>query len=967
MRSLLAKTLLVILSFQLAAGTAIAQVGSAVNGGQNVARSATKNWSTLNRLNPQYTQAELDIDTMAEADQYVESYVRQANEFESQCVDRKKDGAYIRWEDAFVLQENIPYADMKIKNCAQAHEHLGHMHAVATQLAEHFGAEEKYRNKNCASCGTENPDALAPAAKFLNETSEDFIPPGDKCSIGVQAKMAAEKCSVGDKAKNMLSFSCAGAIMKGIVLGLTDAIKGIGELLWKGVKWVGNKVADFGKWIWRGFKPAEKKSSQGVLALSQMQKKAAEEASKDKEGWLKRTSAAVWDFIKELIYVGMYERESKCMNCKEKSDLLCEIGGRIINDVVGFTMTAGFAYGAVKSLAPKVMGKLGDISARISAKFAVAAEKGGKLAKFKNAAFVASKKSVKWLGNLPIRFMGKLSEKTMKLWTKFKGSWAFKAVTEPRNGGKSIAALVKGAGNKVLNSTPSKVILWAPKKVVNIYAGNWQNRIFAKSAYAGSRTLGWATHAEAAALMQEMLPKLDKADVILDSRETRSPMLRKGALSGSAKDGSWKGVKATIDTGEEPIIARLDPKTKIRSWEVPEHYLTEERRAALARAKISIPAPDANGIIRLETPNSNFKKYFKNEYATPVDSKLGVPYSGKDKTVVIKYDNTIEQVPLKSLNKEKIAEFEEKGAVFTTLDHPNVKQVINPNKIDPKYFSKSLDDAGTMVAKYKNETYLFKSWEMTPEGIRKLEKDGYTFLEGGTTNKLSITEYDLAGKRPGQEIMNSAMAKQANMNPEERVAAQLTGVENLNVILTPRVEGAIDAQRALAKNTKLKPSTFEGMQDAYPIETFQTERGAFPGTENYTFETISGEAKTVTIPNTKHNAVQSIDIYQGDQKVLVRRADGTSEIYDVSKGKNKMVGSLDQSQSKRVADALGETRNGVPMDRAAIDDVIKNLEAQGKKLGDGYVIEEVAGQKTLRIKMNPECGKGTIDIPFLAK
>jgi hypothetical protein len=967
-------TILSVLIFQLSAGTALAQVAGAAKSlnigdeyakqaskAQIVTRSATEGYDIGE--DPDWSADDRGVRSMVDANEYIQSFVNQTEWFERQCVVKKKDGAHIKWETAFILQEDIKYSNMNIRTCAQMHDKLFHMYGVAQNLVQKFGITDALQNKNCDDCS-----AGAPAA-FLDQENPDFTPPGEKCSIGAQEAIKAEKCGLGDQVKGMGNLSCLASLGKGILLGLKDAIVGIGKLLGEGLKWAGQQIKKgWNKLMaWEPFKKAETKADQGIHQVSKTQDAEYQEFEKDKEGWLKRTTNKVLDFLgsffKELTYRGMWEREAKCLNCKEKSALLCEIGGRVISDLVGFTMTAGFAYGAVKTAVGKFSSKLADITARLNTKLLKAAEanhRGAKAAlattKVANKAFQAGKKGIVWIGGLPIRLVGALSEKTMRLWKGFSGSVAKSALLNPRNPSGVVRTLQKTANVVAL---PAKIIL-APVKMTTKMIGRYfdfDQRILANAAKAGART-AWASKEEALKIQQSLLPTLDKARVTLVPADARPPVLEPEIVNGVPTG------KMIIQTHGD-LVARLENGKRV--WEVPPSYLTAERIAEFKRAKIEIPKMDANGLYRLETSNSAFKKLVRGNFATP-KTRYGIPYD-KNGIVVIQVGHTNREVKASKLSLREIRDLEERGAVFTTKDHPNWDQAINPNKIDPKWYSKKIENnPGTVVAKRGDDTFTYQARNLTPDQMKKMESEGYTFIEEGLDNQLAPTQFE-NGKLPGQEITSTPWYQNHQKyikdgDTESLTAAQMAGIDELNVIVTKNVTEAERVQKELSRNySKANPKTFEGIHESFDIGFSEIN---LPGNKSHIRVYNPVQDTYRTLPATP--GIKSVDLYQGGNRAIVRTHDGGSVIYDLSRGENGVrITAINQSDSVKIHEAMGEFYRGKPMDQAALDDVVENIKSQGLKEGQQYSWVKASDGTTdsLRIKVDPKCGKkGYIDIPL---
>lgn len=1004
-----------ILALQLGAGNAIAQVGAVGVVGNRVETSKKFDKDQPNpdqedvRPNSHYlgnlSKVELQIDTMAEADEYVQSTMDQAKWFEEQCAERKNGDVYMKWDSAFVLRDNIPYGDMDIKNCSQEHEKLSHMVNVAKTLTEHFGTEETLINKNCADCSV---------SQVFDDNSQnpDYIPPGDKCSLGVQAKMEAENCSFLKALGSAVThWSCIGNLLKGIVKGFWDAIKGIGHLLAEGLKWCGKQIKK--GWnavkVFFGFKKAETQADQGILAVSQKKQEEYEKFKKDQEGWVQKSAEAAWNVIKEIAYVGMYERETKCMNCREKGDLLCEIGGRIFNDVIGFTFTLGVGYGAIATMTKQLASKLGPITAKLTSKFAAAAERGGLVSKTRNLAWKATNKTVKFVGRLPVRMINSVSAKTKRLWAGFKKTHAYKVIANPKNPNRSFMGAVKWAGKTVPGKIIVKPVAWTGKQLGRYM--RWDQRIFSKGTYYGALTgvpFGWTTKAEALALKAEMLPKLDKpkVDIVMEDGYTMRP-----TYNFKMKNGTGSGELVEVLHNDQPIVARLEkrPATKgakglynrvtgegktdlaatvdYRVWEYPKGYLEQnaDKVAELKRAGVEIPEminghyPDVDGKVTVQLKANDFKKLYRGKFETPT-RKLTVKVNGEKKVieipmdkkgiVLIKYENKIIERPAKSITKKDLLEYQEKRAVLTTKEHPDAETLINPNKVDPQLISTNIQDPGRMVfVSNSGEVSVYKAANVTPEFVKNSEGKGF-FIRGGTDNPAAIMEYGKKGfMKDAENMADTELQKvwdaRVAGKTDEATELALKEVQELGVAIPlPREQISIAQNKLISKYSGKKSGSLglREMDDNWWVEA--TEKNV--GTKNNHIEVqlIRSEKPTkLPFKSDPSNPVDSVYAYQNETKVIVRKKNGEAYVYDVSKGDEGVkLAEFEKADAKVVNTAMGEMVDAKQMSIDEIKKVRENLLLQNKKEGvDFYVTPD---GKNLRINLPKECNPKWVDIPL---
>ena len=130
MNRILTRTLAGILCLELilapAIPTARAVTGVIGAGGKVAARELERE---------KRTAAEKQIDTALEAEKYISATLAQNKMFSEQCMTPSGE---IDPKRAFMLSDDVAYADMNVKNCAQEREKLHHMNRVAGELVDEY-------------------------------------------------------------------------------------------------------------------------------------------------------------------------------------------------------------------------------------------------------------------------------------------------------------------------------------------------------------------------------------------------------------------------------------------------------------------------------------------------------------------------------------------------------------------------------------------------------------------------------------------------------------------------------------------------------------------------------------------------------------------------------------------------------------------------------------------------------------
>jgi len=450
------------------------------------------------------TDDEQSINTPIEAERYVKETEQQIKFFDKMgCID---DHGKVKTSAAFVLADHVSENDMDVKNCEIEAQKLKHHIALSNELIAEYGFNSQ--QGNCAECSL--------AAQKSKAVEADTKDGANSCPPKKKAEIAKQSCNFFCQMKPALSIAtagltsvlgglvgdgcpketvgktlgtglkCAANIAKGMVLAIWDAIKGLANLVWEGAKWVGKKIKSAGKrfLVWAGFMKAESKTADNIHAVSQQTQQQVADYQKNKGSWFTRTAKNVvnflWDTVKEILYIGKYQRDSQCMTCSEKGQLLCEIGGRIVSDVVGFTFTLGVGYGAVKTAAAKLLPEVTEALAKLS----VTAEEGSIAAK----AAKATKTGLRVAGDAVVATGKAISRTATRSWKLLQESKAYRAILKSEVSETTIKAL-KAGGKRASESIPGKIVIKVGRGVRNGFDryAEFDNEIFGKGAGVGGK------------------------------------------------------------------------------------------------------------------------------------------------------------------------------------------------------------------------------------------------------------------------------------------------------------------------------------------------------------------------------------------------------------------------------------------------------------------------------------------------
>jgi|GEM_PF-3030642 len=579
------------------------------------------------------TDAEKSINTPIEAERYVKETEQQIKFFDKMgCVD---DEGHVKNSAAFVLADHVSSEDMDVKNCEVEAQKLKHHIALSNELIAEYGFNSQ--QANCAECSLAAQKSKSAAAN----PSDDVQDGANSCPPKKKAEIAKQSCNFFCQMKPALSIAtagltsvlgglvgdgcpketvgktlgtglkCAASIAKGMVLAIWDAIKGLGKLVWEGVKWVGKKVKSAGKrfLVWAGFMKAENKTADNIHAVSQQTRQQVADYQKNKGSWFTRTAKNVvnflWDTVKEILYIGKYQRDSQCMTCSEKGQLLCEIGGRIVSDVVGFTFTLGVGYGAVKTAAVKLLPEVTEALAKLSSaaeKGSIAAKAAVKTEEGLSTVSKAAKTGLRVAGDAVVATGKAISRTATRSWKLVQESKAYRAILKSEVSETTIKALQAG-GKKAAKSIPGKIVIKVGRGVRNGFDryAEFDNEIFGKGANVGGKATDGLLNTTAAKIHElRRQGKYDEASriALAGVDELNVGKEAKDALGGTEKAkrmvARMKGVTKKQLNGIEDLTDAAFEKTGKNALEISTDVGAKEVKVKKADEVIStLVSPDA--------------------------------------------------------------------------------------------------------------------------------------------------------------------------------------------------------------------------------------------------------------------------------------------------------------------------------------------------------------------------------------
>ncbi len=869
------------------------------------------------------TAEEKQIDTAVEAERYVAATLAQNRMFEDQCLTPSGE---IDAKRAFMLSSEVAYADMNVKNCAQEREKLFHMNRISDDLVSEYDIDPEAAQ--CDNCSV---------PQNLEKSDQEFIPPGEACSYEAQARFKKEPCNTYCLWKPAISAvttgmgpllvsaftggndgcpkqslakstaSCAMNMIKGLIKGIWEAITGLAKLVWEGLKWCANKVKQGVKWLfWDAWVKTENKTSTNAHAVSQANKKEVESYEKDKRGWLRRKFDTILGFLKELVYVGLFERESKCMNCAQKGQLMCEIGGRVASDLVGFAFTMGAGYAAVKTAVTKFGPKVADLIAKTAKVLPKAGSRGSKVLKTVGNTV---KKPVKWAGKAAVKSTKAISRTVVKGWKGFKSTKAYQLIMKPDysralDGVKTLAT--KGA-----NTVPGKVIIAPFRGAGKVFKGYFEldNIMFRQGAMTSANTFRTAGIG---------MSKTEIAKMYLDL-----------------------GGKSKLAEGATRVDKNGNQVFRIPASEIPSEQMAQFKRAGVRLDEIS-----SEGDLIIRVPTKTFEELKSGKFATKTNP-MGIPI-GSDGTVVIKQGSSIVERKVESISAQEFAKLRDEGAVFTTKEHPRAQIPLDPNGLSSKGVKVGIE--GEIVVK-NTETgtiEVLDASQVSAEEVALWKKKGYpiTNLKDPEWNR----PVSKAGIPEGDELNHTAAARMQELRNtgrgEEATKIALQEVETLKVLKeTGEISGSsIAARNQLSKGGRVKASHLDGIHESRAIETT-----LIPEKNLIQFETKAGEVRELPI---RKNANVVVETYQDGRMAVVRDLEkGTVELHDLTRKKTK-VGEFGKADQSLLDEAMGKTVKGKNAQDAAMDEVKTRLDLNQQTQ---YRVVDQNGTRQIEIDAGPEC------------
>jgi hypothetical protein len=942
----LSKILVAIICFQLSFGTyrSAAQAQSWVGAGLGTQLGGilTEDRDSVK------VPGEENIHNAVDANKYVSEVSNQVALYEKYCFtkDDKED-----LNAAFTYDKSIMGSPtMDIKNCREEKEKI----IIYSQLAEELVSKYKLNqyNQNCSFCTTKEQQEGSDVRKFNHANANDIIQPGEKCSANTQKRLAKEPCNTyclfkpalmtalsastfgiggsvaglllkgndGCKATGPLKdqAKCAANLAKGLIKGIwaaftglaglaKAAIVGAGHLIVKGAKAVGQGIAN----LWHSLWDTEDASSKSAHAVAQVPKKSQEDFNKDKEGWFASTIKGLMTALKEVVYIGMYNRDSKCMDCAAKGQLMCEIGGRIAADVVGFTFTMGTGAGALAAIAEKLGPKIGEI-AEITGKIFAKSEKA---VEAEDIAAKAGEEAVKpnvWrrMGNVAVDTRNAVSDGVREKWSALKNSPRFQKMMTP-----SEWKVTKVAKDVI----PDRVVVAADyiKKPFKAYM-DWDSRVFGKGAYLGARWAGKETALKALATFGHV-GELNEA-------------FEKN------KDVFWKKVFTV-------------PKDRIPS----EEAVAELRRAG------KLAEQGDNYVIRVN--QKDFHDLMNGtKFESPTDplTKLQTDFAGRVSVKTPDGKFVIKNV--KELKPGEAEEIVKSGGEIVPADYASAKTPLTPEKVElNKNGIKVGSDGKIRIATEKGWGQVVDASKLTKEQIAELAKKrdaGEIFL--GTKDDpdfyASIRKTkDANGKtvfvKDGDEVTKTEAAKtaalqeQAKTDPalaDQLVAKSTQDVSTLKVIREILdMDGPMKESRAklVAAVGKVKATHLEGLEEAEKV-------GYIRNAKTDAIEFTGDDGKLRSIPSKDLRDGWKVETYAGGSKAVLRSPEGHISLYDFdAKGANR-VATIPPQYEDLFEKSVGKLQNHQEIERSAFNRLESDLKQRNE-------LAKINGEAEIKYKVTP--------------
>jgi len=320
-------------------------------------------------------------------DDAVKAFMANYKDFESRCIgDDKK----LKTEVQGCIEDNNAILDDM-----QALEKAGVN--LQKEFQQQQEEEHKGNNKQCIHCGENGVDPTAtPAPVLAGATSTADAPVANSCSAE-ETKNAAHgvwDCTkkgvhslVNDPLGTIASgfgslFKCAGHFLASIVDSLWSTVKSLGQLVWSGVKWVGNKISQAWDWLTSTKEVEDTTASKAQLA-AQTDNSMIEDFKKNPMAAGGKFLSAIYDGVKNYFKTDAFcqgwsgvphfstctkPANFDCLSCDSWFQGSCSTVGYVVGELApailtggGAAMLKGIGVTAKVSEALSKMGKLGKL------------------------------------------------------------------------------------------------------------------------------------------------------------------------------------------------------------------------------------------------------------------------------------------------------------------------------------------------------------------------------------------------------------------------------------------------------------------------------------------------------------------------------------------------------------------------------------------------------------------------------
>jgi len=445
------------------------------------------------------------------ADEVIKESKNYIKTFQETCTDANGN---INGNKAWVLESDIGESEPNINNCSKAAEFIRDsiipgMNDISRQ------AKANADEAGCTDCAVKNPVNLLEAddqVKSCSAETELKLKKSQKCSFACDMTSAMGLSKAGCHKSSGITTGCFTNLAAGVLKAITEiftwpidlAKSGYDYLFGKGETKVSNKA-----------KVVMNLSDDQIKKIKKMPKKEQEKT------FAENAYEVMASVLGALSGTDEYERRSKCANCKEKADLMCQVIGTSSGTLISF-FASGVVIGAAKGSATTIAGRI--------------LAKSPTLAKWARATAKVGSKMATSAGNGLIKFGGfvvsgaaKVASPAVKWWDKFKATSVFTKIKTFTNRVSTSAANRRNAFKETIPGKVTYKIASIPGKVFK-GAGNLYERNMALGEKIANKALGGASKTSKGVAVvgkvgdktKDALNGVDELQVIKPVQEARS-------------------------------------------------------------------------------------------------------------------------------------------------------------------------------------------------------------------------------------------------------------------------------------------------------------------------------------------------------------------------------------------------------------------------------------------------------------